>query len=107
MASVQPGAALIETAGGLSDQCPKRITVAGYPELLTITKECEERKYRGVALGQLAPLSRVHAASGSGREAVQPCLALQLSNGIGPAEETNDSIFDRFSRSLQTFTRLC
>ena len=107
MAIVRPVAILLETAGGLLDQCHERITVAGYPELLTITKECKEREYRGVALRQSAPLSRVHAASGFGREAVQPCLALQLSNGVGPAEQTNDSITDRFCRSLQSFTRLC
>ena len=30
-----------------------------------------------------------------------------MSNGVGPAEQNDDSIFDRFCRSLQTFTRLC
>ncbi|WP_292421285.1 hypothetical protein, partial [Methanoregula sp.] len=98
MAIVRPDAAFLKTAGDLSDQYHKRITVTGYPELLTRTKECKERNSRGVALCQLAPLSRVHAASDTGRQVVRLCLARCLSNGIGPAEQTNDSITDRFCR---------
>ena len=81
--------------------------VAGYPILLTITKECKERKSRGMAWRQSGPLARVHAASDTGCQNVQTCLALRESNGVGPAEQTNDSITDRFCRSLQSFTRLC
>jgi hypothetical protein len=65
-AIVRPYATFLETAGGLSDKRHEWITVAGYPELLTITKECKERENRGVTAGQFAPLARVHAASGSG-----------------------------------------
>lgn len=86
MAIIRPGAALIETAGGLSDQYHEWITVTGYPGLLTITKECKEREYRGMTAGLFAPLARVHAASGPGCQTVQYCLALRLSNGVGSAE---------------------
>jgi len=86
MAMIRPGAALIETAGGLSDQYHEWITVTGYPGLLTITKECKERKYRGMTACLFAPLARVHAASGPGCQTVQYCLALRLSNGVRSAE---------------------
>ena len=67
MALLRSDAALLETAGGLSDKRHEWITVAGYPELLTITKECKERESRGVASCQSGPLARVHAASDTGR----------------------------------------
>ena len=59
------------------------IRAGDYALLLTITKVRKEREYRGVAVRQFAPLARVHAASGSGRNAVHPNLALFLRTGPG------------------------
>jgi hypothetical protein len=86
MAIVRPFAVLLETAGGLLDSHHDKNPCGDYAVLLTITKVRKERKYRGVAVRQFAPLARVHAASGSGRNAVHPNLALFLSSGSGPAE---------------------
>jgi len=86
MAIVRPFVVFLETAGGLLDSHHDRNPCGDYALLLTITKVREEREYRGVAVRQFAPLARVHAASGSGRNAVHPNLALFLSTGSGPAE---------------------
>jgi len=59
----RPDAAFLETAGGLLKHHREWDLVPGYPELLTITKECKERKYRGVVVRLPAPLACVHAAS--------------------------------------------
>ena len=107
MAIVRPCAVLLETAGGLLDSHHDRNPCGDYAVLLTITKVGEERKDRGVAARQFAPLARVHAASGSGRNAVHPNLALFLGTGSGLAEQINDPIFDRICRSPYPFTRLC
>jgi hypothetical protein len=107
MAIVQPFAVFFETAGGLLDSHHDRNPCGDYAVLLTITKECKERESRGVAVRQFAPLARVHAASGSGRNAVHSNLALVLGTESGPAEQTNNSILDRICRSPYPFTRLC
>jgi len=65
-AILRPDTALLKAAGGLSENNHECDLTTGYPVLLTITKECKERKYRGVAIRQPAPLARVHAASDSG-----------------------------------------
>lgn len=107
MAIVRPCAVLLETAGGLLDSHHDRNPCGDYAVLLTITKVRKEREYRGVAARQFAPLARVHAASGSGRNAVHPNLALFPGTGSGLAEQINDPILDRICRSPYPFTRLC
>jgi hypothetical protein len=106
-AILRPDTALLKTAGCLSDNNHECDLTAGYPVLLTITKVRKEREYRGVVVRQPAPLSRVHAASGSGRDAVHLDLAYFLRNGFGSAEQSDNSVFDRFCRSLNPFTRPC
>ena len=106
-AILRPDTALLKAAGGLSDNNHECDLTTGYLVLLTITKVRKEREYRGVIVRQPAPLARIHAASGSGRDAVHPDLAYFLRNGFGPAEQSDNSVIDRFCRSLNPFTRPC
>ena len=86
MAIVRQTTVFLKTAGNLSDNHHDRNPIIGYQILLTITKVRKEREYRGVAVRQFTPLARVHAASGSGRNAVHLNLALFPGTGSGPAE---------------------
>ena len=78
MAIVRSLTVFLETAGDLSDKRHEKDPTAGYLILLTITKIGEERKDRGVAARQSAPLALVHCTPGFGR------VVVLLDRGIFP-----------------------
>jgi hypothetical protein len=53
-----------------------------------------------VVTRQLAPLTRVRVASGSGCQAAHPDAAFFQSNGLGPAEQNHNFCFEGFCRCL-------
>jgi len=74
--------------------------------LLTITKVGEERKDRGVAARQSAPLALVHCTSGFGCVAVLLDRAFFRSFGFRLANQNKEFCFDGFCRSLYPSARL-
>ena len=106
MAIVRSCTVFLETAGDLSDKRHERNPTAGYLILLTITKIGEERKDRGVAARQSAPLALVHCTPGFGRVVVLLDRVFFRSLGFRLANQNKEFCFDGFCGGLYPSARI-